>query len=118
MTDLRALLTNASGRPWERDPRVVVIEDDHGSELAFRVTLGDAALIVALVNAADDLIEVAEAARLHLIVKGEHHWRCEYRTAAKGWKKGDPPVIDCECGLDDLDAALAALDARLAEENK
>jgi hypothetical protein len=45
----------------------------------------------------------------------DHDWRCEYRTEAVGWKSGDPPVIVCECGYDELRDALAALDALTTE---
>jgi hypothetical protein len=55
------------------------------------------------------LCDAAEAAERYLGHTGEHYWRCEYRTAAKGWKKGDPPIIECICGLDALDAALVSL---------
>lgn len=41
-----------------------------------------------------------------------HDWRCEYRTAEMGWVEGEPPVIKCECGFDDLQAAI--VDAQLA----
>lgn len=51
------------------------------------------------------LIDLAEAA---LAYDGEygHPWRCQYRTAAKGWKPGQPPIIECQCGLDNLERAL------------
>jgi hypothetical protein len=52
------------------------------------------------------LLDVARAAEDYVASTGAHHWRCEYRTAAKGWKRGDPPVIECICGLDSLNAAL------------
>lgn len=39
----------------------------------------------------------------------DHDWRCEYRTEAAGWKPGEPPVIRCECGYDDLRVARAQL---------
>jgi hypothetical protein len=52
---------------------------------------------------------VAEAARDYSPER-DHDWRCEYRTAEVGWQPGDPPVIRCECGFDELQAALAALD--------
>lgn len=40
-----------------------------------------------------------------------HSWRCEFRVAAMGWKPGNPPLIRCECGLDEYEAALDALAA-------
>jgi hypothetical protein len=35
-----------------------------------------------------------------------HDWRCEYRTAERGYVPGGPRVIDCECGFDDLGLAV------------
>jgi len=40
-----------------------------------------------------------------------HPHDCEYRTAAKGWKPGEPPVIECVCGMDALEAALSRLES-------
>ena len=53
------------------------------------------------------LLEIAGHAEHYATWTGEHYWGCEYRTAAKGWKRGDPPVIECVCGLDRLNDALA-----------
>jgi len=58
----------------------------------------DPAEVAALVEAVEAQLEYGE---------GGHSWRCEYRTAEKGWKEGDPPIIECRCGLDRLYAALA-----------
>lgn len=55
------------------------------------------------------LEEIADAAELYFATLYEHHWRCENRTAAKGWKKGDPPIIECVCGLERLEKACAEL---------
>lgn len=52
---------------------------------------------------------VVEAAR-NYSPERDHDWRCEYRTAEVGWQPGDSPVIRCECGYDELQTALAALD--------
>jgi hypothetical protein len=60
----------------------------------------------------DTLMAVVEAARTYS-PRADHDWRCEYRTAEKGWKAGDPPVIDCECGYDRLQEALDALRERM-----
>jgi hypothetical protein len=72
----------------------------------------DAALIVAAVNSLPALIArvrlLEAAAQRYLDYTGEHHWRCEHRTAAVGWKEGEPPVIQCVCGHDALRAALDA----------
>jgi len=48
----------------------------------------------------------------------DHDWRCEIRTAAAGWKAGDPPVIRCECGRVELDAALEQARAALSGNTK
>jgi len=55
------------------------------------------------------LLQVVMAADDYRGWTGGHHWRCEFRTAAKGWKKGDPPVIECVCGLDRLNTLLGEL---------
>lgn len=39
----------------------------------------------------------------------DHTHLCEYRTAAKGWAPGAPPVIKCACGLDELEATFTSL---------
>ena len=54
----------------------------------------------------ETLLDIAEAAGDYAASTGEHYWRCEYRTAEKGWNKGDPPVIVCQCGLDRLIESL------------
>lgn len=73
-------------------------------------------------TATDDGMVVLPAEALAVVKAAEayspredHDWRCEYRTAAVGWKEGDPPVIRCECGRDDLDSALAAFRSRQPE---
>lgn len=55
------------------------------------------------------LLDAVAAADDYRAYTGGHYWRCENRTAAKGWKKGDPPIIECVCGLDRLDDALGRL---------
>ena len=60
----------------------------------------------ATANEVDVLLDIAEAAGLYAASTAAHYWRCEYRTAKKGWKEGDPPVIVCQCGLDELVASL------------
>src|SRR3990167_8807489 len=58
-------------------------------------------------DVAPDLIRVALAAKLRAEFAGEHYWRCEFRAVARGWKPGGPPIIECICGLEALDVALA-----------
>lgn len=72
----------------ERDPRA-----------GWTIERKDAAVIALAIEAADD----------YRGWTGGHHWRCEFRTAAKGWKQGDPPVIECVCGLDRLNALLGEM---------
>lgn len=71
----------------------------------------DDALIVVKVGQVEALLDIAESADTYRSWLGQHHWRCEYRTVAMGWKHGEPPIIKCVCGLDALEAALARLDA-------
>ena len=67
-----------------------------------------AELVAAALNALPDLLAVLDAATEHLREGNlSHSWRCEYRTAVKGWKEGEPPVVECVCGLDNLDVAVA-----------
>ncbi len=44
----------------------------------------------------------------------DHNWRCEYRKADMGWVRGTPPIIRCECGFDELAAAVLDAQAALA----
>jgi hypothetical protein len=37
----------------------------------------------------------------------EHDRICEIRTAKAGWKPGNPPVIQCLCGFEELGRATA-----------
>ena len=54
-----------------------------------------------------DALESYREAVLDYSPREDHDWRCEIRTADAGWKPGDPPVIDCECGFDELGRATA-----------
>ena len=80
MADLRALLDAATPGPWTVEFSTGVAEDEDGNEIESAWMSGprmldmgdyqtlredDAALIVALVNAAPALLDVVEAARLH-----------------------------------------------------
>ena len=56
-------------------------------------------------------LEAFYAAYNDLWEEPQHSWRCEYRTEAVGWKSGDPPVIRCECGLAEFNAAAEAVRA-------
>lgn len=126
LSGLRQLLNTATPRPWtvsdegHEDDGDFAIVGEHGrgwcDYIAENVNQGygaDARLIVALANCADELLAVAEAAE-NLAADIGHLHDCQYRTAAKGWKPGEPPVIECVCGLDAFEAALAALGGRLA----
>lgn len=80
------------------------------------VPYGD--LLAGLVNAAGPMLDALEAA-MNLGANMSHRHDCEYRTKAKGWMPGQPPVIECVCGLDAFDAALSVLEsAAAAEEEK
>jgi hypothetical protein len=112
---LDKLLAAAPMQPWSLTP------NSAGWQVTIRMTDGStigqsgdnaAALIVAAVNSLPALIarvrRLEAAAQRYLDYTGEHHWRCEHRTAAVGWKEGEPPVIQCVCGRDALRAALDA----------
>jgi hypothetical protein len=120
---LDKLLAAGTPGPWESDGFIVSAPHawglDEGGFVAGMIgTPGgtrvaeDAALIVAAVNSLPALIArvrlLEAAAQRYLDYTGEHHWRCEHRTAAVGWKEGEPPVIQCVCGHDALRAALDA----------
>lgn len=96
--------------------RYLAIGKKRDPEVATTVLLAaDARAIVTAVNLAEPLLAVAEAARDYS-PQLDHDWRCEYRTAEAGWQPGDSPVIRCECGYDELQRALAALDTAMQEE--
>lgn len=95
MTDLRALLAAATPRPWTWLPDDAPLGRRFGGEGALEESGyvrkdEDAALIVALVNCADELLAVTEAARAFIL-------------------DGDIAGV---AHVGDLRAALAALDAK------
>lgn len=82
-------------------------------QVGFVNTLADARAITLAVNLSTHWHAVAEAARRY---SPQHDWRCEFRTRTAGWQPGGPPVIRCECGCDELQHALAALDTAMEKE--
>lgn len=72
-------------------------------------------LATVAVNILPLLLDVAKAADDYSPERA-HDWRCEYRTAEAGWQPGDSPIIRCECGYDELQAALAALDTAMEDQ--
>ena len=117
----RRLLEAATKRPWRRgegeQSRWWLYSGDQHPAVGRTFPRGledaeadeNAALIVAAVNQYAALLNIRDAAQQYADWTGGHHWRCEYRTAEKGWREGEPPVIECVCGHDRLRDALAAL---------
>jgi hypothetical protein len=119
----RALAASTEGQwfacTWDamEVPHVSIVNGDHhpSKDVARDMRAVDARLIAATHNLLPRFIDVVRAAEAYDPGR-VHDWRCEYRTAEVGWQQGDPPVIRCECGHDELVAALAALDAAIQEE--
>lgn len=120
LDDLAAAAEKATPGPWwtpEQDADPAIVYGPDGDEIAtVQGNLGkgqdasDNARFIALADPTTvlRLVAVVRAADSYSPER-DHDWRCEYRTAEAGWQPGDSPVIRCECGYDELQAALAAL---------
>ena len=107
--DLRALSAGATPGPWRNGfPRVIAATGGEARDLAFSVSrVADARLIVWCRNHADALADLIDAARLFVDPATPHEATCYSREAAMR----APRECPCDCGLDDLRDALAALEA-------
>lgn len=118
---LRAIAEAATPGPWWSDVRgryvgpssygpngsieTVTVVWDNYSDGHGAPGPADAAFIVAARNTYLAALDVIEAAKAYS-PRDDHDYACEYRTSLAGWRRGEPPVIRCQCGRSELDAAL------------
>ena len=103
--DLRALSAAATPGPWWAMRGVMF--DDQTNAVGNATTIDNAELVVWCRNHADALADLIDAARLFVDPATPHEATCYSREAAMR----APRECPCDCGLDDLRDALAALEA-------